>query len=52
VKKPPVGSRVVIIYDPADKGGCEMDRFWRRAGFAIALCLFGVIFAIGALFGG
>jgi len=49
VKRPPVGSRVAIIYDPTGKGGYEVDRFWRRSGFAAALCLFGVIFAVGAL---
>jgi Protein of unknown function (DUF3592) len=49
VKKPPIGSRVMIIYDPIGKGGCEVDRFWRRSGFAIVLCLLGVIFVIGAL---
>src|SRR5262245_9063912 len=48
VKKPPVGTNVMIIYDPTGKGGCELDRFWRRSGFAIALCLFGIIFGIGA----
>ena len=47
--KPPVGSHVVIIYDASGKKGCEIDRFWRRSGFAIVLCLFAVIFGVGAL---
>ena len=49
VKKPPVGRHVTIIYDPTGKDGCEIDRFWRRKGFTVALWFFGVIFAIGAL---
>jgi hypothetical protein len=49
VKTPAVGSHVRIIYDRNGKGGCEIDRFWRRSGFAIALFLFGVTFGIGAL---
>jgi hypothetical protein len=51
VKRPPVGSRVVVVYDPAGKMGCEIDTFWRRSGFAVALCLFGVLFACGAIYG-
>jgi hypothetical protein len=49
VKKPPLGSRVVVVYDPTGKGGCEIDRFWRRSGFAVALCLLGVAFGVGAI---
>jgi hypothetical protein len=49
VKKPPVGSRVVVVYDPTGKVGCEIDRFWRRRGFAVALSLFGVVFTVGAM---
>lgn len=50
VERPPVGSRVVVVYDPAGKIGCEIDKFWRRQGFAVALCLFGVVFIVGALY--
>ncbi len=50
VKKPPVGSRVNVLYDPAGKRGCELDRFWRRHGFTLAALLLGTIFAAGAIF--
>jgi len=51
VKKPEVGSRVVVVYDPTGKLGCEIDKFWRRRGFAVALSLFGVVFTVGAMLG-
>jgi hypothetical protein len=51
VKKPPVGSRVVVVYDPTGKLGCEIDKFWRRRGFAVGLSLFGIVFTVGAILG-
>jgi hypothetical protein len=49
VRKPPVGSRVVVVYDPTGKLGCEIDKFWRRRGFAVALLLFAIVFTVGAI---
>jgi hypothetical protein len=45
VEKPSVGSRVTVVYDPKGRRGCEIDRFWRRWGFAMILCFFGAVFA-------
>lgn len=50
-RKPPVGSRVVVLYDPTGKRGCELDRFWRRNGVTLLLLLFGILFTIGAVYG-
>jgi hypothetical protein len=49
VKKPPVGSRVVVIHDPAGKWGCEIDSFWRRQSVTLALLLLGAAFTAGAI---
>jgi hypothetical protein len=51
LERPPVGSRVTVVYDPKGKRGCEIDRFWRRFGFEMVLFLFGAAFAYVAIFG-
>lgn len=48
IKRPSVGSRVVVLYDPHGKMGCEIDSFFRRWGVAIAIGGLGCIFALGA----
>lgn len=50
-RKPPVGSRVIVLYDPAGKRACELDRFWWRHACTLTTLLLGVIFALGAVFG-
>jgi hypothetical protein len=51
VQSPPVGSRVVIVFDPTGKYGCEIDSFWRRWGFALMVALIGAAFVVGAIWG-
>ncbi len=50
-RTPAVGSRVVLLYDPAGANGCELDTAWRRWGFALLLILFASVFALGAMCG-
>jgi len=49
VKSPPVDAQVVVLYDLNIESACEIDRLWRRIGFAVALFLFGLVFGVGAL---
>ena len=49
VKSPPCGSRVVIVYDPEGKSGCEIDTLFRRWGFAVMVAGLGCAFVAGAI---
>jgi hypothetical protein len=49
VKRPAIGSRVVVLYDPTGKNDSELDSFLRRFGMPLAVAFLGGMFAIGAI---